>query len=77
MDTPSEPQRFTYTTPVAVGASSTGVGVLIVFAAEWAGVPLTTEVAAAMAGLLVTGGALLTSRGIKGIFKALWRGESA
>jgi hypothetical protein len=76
MNTP-EPQRFTYTAPVAVGASSTGVGVVLVFVADWAGVPLTAEVAAAIAGLLVTGGALLTTRGIKGIFSALWRGDSA
>jgi hypothetical protein len=77
MNTPSEPQRFTYAAPVAVGASATGVGTLVVFAAEWAGVPLTPEVAAAIGGLIVTAGALLTTRGIKGIFKAMWSGESA
>jgi hypothetical protein len=77
MITPSDPPRFTYTSPVTVGASSTGIGVLVVFAADWAGVPLTPEVGAALAGLLVTGGALLTTRGIRGILSALWRGENA
>lgn len=77
MTTPIETQRFTYTKPITVGASSTGVGALVVFAGAQLGINFTPEIGAVIGGLLVTAGALLTTKGIKGIFSALWKGESA
>lgn len=58
----------------AVAAGGGGVGVLIVWILDLAGVPVTPAAAAVLAGMATTVAVALGRDGIHGVLHRLWRG---